>query len=314
MIDAEQAAKLVASPLKIEPVAMHRQTLTFSGNDVFQAQLPGDRSVVLRVSPRPSTFKYTGLNLDALRQLQLPVQRVLASGPVAGGGSFIILNWLPGRDLMYQLPSMRKEQMTRAAEAMTDYQQRIGALPIGEGFGWAPIGKKASSARWSDIFGPAGTEPAPVNSSPVDQLKYRLRLARQSVEPYFATVRPVCFLDDLTIKNVLVENGELTGLIDIDFACFGDPLMSVGTSLALLAVDVGDAGQFYADELVRCWKPSQEQLRAIHFYAALWTIGIAGTAETAGETQKVQQLLPIADRMMQIAEAHCDAALLRRAA
>lgn len=314
MVDAELAALLIRTSLNTEPSVIRRQALSFSGNAVFRADLPGDRSVVLRVSPRPGAFNYTGRNLDAVRQLGVPVQQVIASGPVMGGGSFIILNWLPGRDLMYELPRMRHDQMKRAAEMISDCQQRIGTLPTSRGFGWAPIGKNAGFDRWSDIFGPLGTEPAPENSSPLDQLKYRLRLARQHVEPYFSTVRPVCFLDDLTIKNVLFKEGEFTGLIDIDFVCFGDPLMSVGNSLALIALDVGDAGQCYADELVSCWKPSDEQLRAIHFYAALWTIGIVGAAEAAGKTHRLQQSLPIAERMMCRCEAHCEAGVFHASA
>lgn len=309
MLNERQTADLVRSALGTSPIEIHRQTLTFSGNAIFKADLPAYQSVVLRVSPRPATFAYTARNLDALRQLGLPVQTALAAGPTAGGGSFIILNWLPGRDLMYELPTMSSEQMTRAAATISDWQRSVAILPMSRGFGWAPIGKNAGTARWTDIFGatshaPGDDEPAADNAPPLDQLKYRLRLARKSIEPYFTTIRPVCFLDDLTIKNVLAENGELTGLIDVDFVCFGDPLMSVGTSLALLAVEVGDAGQFYGEELVRCSNPTIDQKRAIDFYAALWTIGIVSAAESAGEAERVRQLLPIAERMMRRAEGN----------
>jgi len=53
---------------------------------------------------------------------------------------------------------------------------------------------------------------------------------------YFASVRPVPFLDDTTTKNVLVEHGRVTGIVDVDQLCFGDPLLTVGlTQTALLA-------------------------------------------------------------------------------
>jgi hypothetical protein len=53
---------------------------------------------------------------------------------------------------------------------------------------------------------------------------------------YFESVRPVPFLDDTTTKNVLVEQGRLTGIVDVDQLCFGDPLLTVGlTQTALLA-------------------------------------------------------------------------------
>ncbi|HYZ73327.1 MAG TPA: hypothetical protein VE641_09635 [Chthoniobacterales bacterium] len=63
--------------------------------------------------------------------------------------------------------------------------------------------------------------------------------ARQALgryETYFAGVRPVPFLEDTTTKNVLVDQGRLTGVVDVDQLCFGDPLLTVGfTKMALLA-------------------------------------------------------------------------------
>ena len=75
---------------------------------------------MLRVSPHRNAFAHTGRNLGILREMELPVQTVLASGATESGGSFIILNWIPGRDLAYELAQMYPEQMTRVAETVTD--------------------------------------------------------------------------------------------------------------------------------------------------------------------------------------------------
>jgi hypothetical protein len=194
---------------------------------------------------------------------------------------------------------MRPEQTTRVTRTIVDYQKRIGTLPMSSGFGWAPIGKNAASERWTEIFGAPATQAVPENAPPPEQLRGKLRLLRKSVEPYLATIRPICFLDDLTTKNILIENGEITGVIDVDFVCFGDPLMSVGTTLALLAADVGGAGRFYGEELVRCWNPSPDQQRAIQFYAALWIIGMLNAAEAAGDTATVNKLTLVAREVLQ---------------
>ena len=303
LITNDQVAAILQTAFKTQPRSLIRQSQTHSGNAIFRADLMDERSVVVRVSPRPATFKYTWHNLIVLGELGLPVQTVLATGPTETGGSFIILNWLRGRDLMYELPQMRPDQMTRVAESIVDFQKRIGTLPASRGFGCAPIGKNAPTSRWTDIFGPAETGPISAGELPLDRLRSRLRGMRQSVEPYFATVRPTCFLDDLTIKNLLVENGELTGIIDVDFVCYGDPLMSVGTTQALLAVDVGGNGLFYGDELVRIWNPAEDGLRAIRFYSALWIVGMLGVAETRGETARVEKMMPIADAMLRFSES-----------
>jgi len=37
-------------------------------------------------------------------------------------------------------------------------------------------------------------------------------------------VPAICFLDDLTTKNVIVQDGVLQGVVDFDHVCYGDPL------------------------------------------------------------------------------------------
>ena len=301
-ITEDQAGHLVQSGLGLQPIRVIRQALSQSGNAVFRVELGDGRLAVIRVSPQLNTFKYTDHNLTALRQLGLPVQMVLATGSTATGGSFVILNWIAGRDLMYELPAMDRDQAAVIARTVTQYQKLVGTLPKSKGFGWAPIGKNAASATWAEIFGTPDSSPTSADASPVEQMRGRLRALRRWVDPYFASIEPTCFLDDLTIKNVLVENGQLTGIIDVDFACYGDPLMAVGTTLGLLAAEVGGSGEFYRDELVRCWNPTAEGEAAIRFYAALWIVGMLKATEAAGNLKRTHHLLPIADSILTVAE------------
>ena len=106
---------------------------------------------------------------------------VLGAGSTATGGSFILLSWIPGRDLQYELPRMSTEQMTRVAGAVTGCQKRVGTLPQGTGFGWAPIGEKAGAASWTEIFGAPATDPVAAGATPLDQLRGRLRGVREPV-------------------------------------------------------------------------------------------------------------------------------------
>ena len=298
MIDEEQAAALVRNALSVQPTAVIRQGLTDSGNAIFRVEFDDQNPAVLRISDKPKAFAYTKGNLTALGQLGLPVQTALASGATASGGSFIILNWINGRDLLHELPTLQPEQMTRVAAAVVQIQKRVGTLPAANKFGWAPIGKNPATATWTEIFGPVDHSEIPPNASPIDQLRGRLRKLRQSVEPYFLTVKPICFLDDLTLKNVLMENGELTGIIDLDFVCYGDPLMAVGTTLALIAAEVGEAGRFYGQELMRCWAPSPVQMRAIRFYTGLWIVGLLNAAMAGGDQARADRLAGIAGAVL----------------
>lgn len=302
--EADAVAALVHAALQVPLRKIERQTLTLSGNAIFHAELVDGRDVAVRIGPHRGSFAYTQHNLSALGALGLIVPAVLAAGPTATGGSFVILSWIPGRDLQYEFSSLSDQQTTRIAETVSDWQRRVATLPESRGFGWAPIGAHAPLARWTDLFGlPAPAETTPEHGSPLEHLRARLRAVRRDIEPYFASLRPICFLDDLTIKNVIVEHGELRGIIDVDFVCYGDPLMSIGTTLAHIATDVGEAGHLYGEELLRCAKPSALAQRAVYFYSALWVIGFLDNAVTAGHAARAHELAAVADQILLAAEA-----------
>jgi Ser/Thr protein kinase RdoA (MazF antagonist) len=302
-VASNEAAEVAQAALKTGVHHVSRQTLTQSGNAIFRVQLADGRAAAVRINPRRGIFGYTQHNFDALRTLGLPVPNVLASGATAAQGSFIILEWVPGQDLQYELASMSAQQMTRIAETVSDYQKRVASLPESRGFGWAPIRRHATAAQWTEIFGLPSSEEPPDDAPALEHVRARLRALRRSVEPYFASLRPTCFLDDMTVKNVLVEHGDLQGIIDVDFVCYGDPLMTIGTTLAHIAADVGEAGRLYGEELLRCAAPSRDAQRAIYFYSSLWMTGFLAAAEAAGQAQRAAELLQATDAMLRTAEA-----------
>ncbi len=51
-----------------------------------------------------------------------------------------------------------------------------------------------------------------------------------------AAIAPSAFLHDATTKNVIVDGGRITGLVDVDEMAFGDPLWAVAlTRMSLIA-------------------------------------------------------------------------------
>lgn len=63
----------------------------------------------------------------------------------------------------------------------------------------------------------------------------RLMKAAEGLEDYFAGIKPVAYLDDISTKNLLIHEGKVTGVIDIDWMGAGDNLTYVAmTNMALL--------------------------------------------------------------------------------
>lgn len=219
-------------------------------NTVFAITLDSGERVVLRLHTRSDGFVGTVHTMACLKALGLPVPAVIASG-LAREFSWLILSWTPGCELRWVLAEMTPAQQTRVAEQLVGFQRQVCALPQGEGFGYVPPGTKGTHTTWLELL---AKHP-------------RLAEAPAEIAAYLEEVPPMCFLDDITGKNVIIENGALTGLIDLDYVCYGDPLYWLALTHVGLVCDT--LGEFYATELIRLWAPRPLESRVLAFYSAL---------------------------------------------
>lgn len=217
----------------------------------------GSEAFILKTSGAMDAFKYTLSHIRTLESLGVPVP----GEPVQGnreGVEFLAYRMIPGRDLRYELPTMSRAQMTRLAERIVEIQRAVATLPTGEGFGWTPLGCPGPFASWLDVLARDSTGcPEPVAR--------QVRLIERYLRDHPAT----CFLDDLTVKNVIVRDGELQGIVDLDFFCYGDPMYMVSLAQTTVVLDVGFDALFYTDEIRRLWGLSPEQERALDVYGAV---------------------------------------------
>jgi aminoglycoside phosphotransferase (APT) family kinase protein len=269
----EQAMSVAREVTGETPVSAER--MTFGHNSVtYDVTLAGGGAVIVRTHARPETFTATEHNLSVLAALGLPVPRVLASDLSRARHPFayLMLEKIPGRDLRFELPTMSRAQMTRVAEQIVEFQSRAATLPPGDGFGYVRIGARGPFPTWKALLehevGPDVPPRGPDFLAPFDA---RIARAAASLDAYLSAVRPTCFLDDLTTKNVIIERGELRGVIDFDVVCYGDPLLQIGLTATAIVCDVGTEHLFYADELRRLSDLTPDQERAADLYSAQMT-------------------------------------------
>jgi len=263
---AEQVRALVRDMLGEEPSAVAHQD--FGHQSVtFDVALAG-RSVIVRTNEDAGAYAKTARNLATLAGLGLPVPRVLAADLTQSRVPFgwMLLDKIPGRDLRDELVGMTKAQMTRLAEQIVGFQRRVMALPAGAGFGYAPLGETGPFASLWDLLHEGEAATAGVTEP-------RLASLVQANEDYLRQVPPTCFLDDITTKNVIVQDGELQGLVDFDFVCYGDPLFWLGLTATVVTLDLGPREMFYADELCRPMELTPDGRRRVALYAAWISLG-----------------------------------------
>lgn len=213
-----------------------------------------------------------------LRPLEVPLPALWEAGRHRGS-AYLILERLPGVDLGLAYRGLTKEQKRSIAARVADIQNHgVGRLGEGAGFGyvvhqqgpfphptWAGVLER-SLERSRRRIGAAGVfDPA---------LASAVERALQRMSAYLSSVRPRPFLDDTTTKNVIVHEGRLSGIVDVDCICYGDPLLTVGlTRTALLnQEDSTDYVEFWCDHLGL----SEEQLAAVSLYAAAFCVDFMG--------------------------------------
>lgn len=259
-------------PLKIEPMSFGHT------NQVYSVTL-SDEQIILRTNDKPGVLEHTADNIAILSSLGLPVPSVIRTDvsmelvPFA----YMILEHFPGRDLRYELEGMTHEQMTELAQQIISYQRSVSELPRGTGFGWVPIGEQGPFSSWTQIIDRDISQHIDhIIDDVTPETIVQLQQMKQRYSPYFDQVEPICFLDDLTIKNVIVAEGKLQGVVDFDWVCYGDPLYMIALTQTAVVSDIGEQGMPYVEALCRHWGVKQEQRALIDFYSVIHALQFIG--------------------------------------
>ncbi len=241
---------------------------------VFEATNDRGQSVVVRASRREDVgvAQNSIYWSERLRPLGVPMPELLHADVTMERHRFpfIVLQRLPGRDLKFVVDDLSPTEMHRLAARLVEVQAAVTGLGNGRGFGFTPRMEgpyphgnwrgcvDGALARSRKRIGKAGM----VSEHYVDMVE----AAAANLDHYFDHVQATPFLHDITTKNVLIDEGQLTGIVDVDDLCFGDPLFL----LALIRVAL--LGNGHRSDYIDIWldilRLDDEQTAALNFYTA----------------------------------------------
>ena len=280
--ETESLVRALAADVTGRPVRAVARMAYGHGSVTYRVDTDGDpvdATVIVRTNSFPHIYAGTLANLDALHGLGLPVPSVLHSDLTYSSYPFayVITDAFPGRDLGFELAGMTATQMTRLAEQIVGFERQVSRLPLGSGYGFKPIGAAGGHGRWIDavradrslILAPGDVAGDLGVDRDFADLIADVRRALDRSSARLEEIEPICFLDDLTTKNVIVHGGVLQGVVDFDVVCYGDPMYWLALTQVAILSDVGQPGQFYVDELIRLWAPSAFEMANFALYSAL---------------------------------------------
>ena len=273
----DAAASVVRSRLGREATEV-RRLATGLCHHVFSVATSADQKFVVRIgTPATKRLLEGGVYWNNfLRPFGVPLPEMLVTVLECSEIEFpfVVLEHLPGRDLGEVYQTLSSGERLQIVSEVVRIQQEVSLLPEAGAFGYSysyleppphPTWEAAILAilqRAEQRMGDAG------NPGLLYTERARQILSRH--ETYLVGVRPTPFLDDTTTKNVLVDQGRLSGVVDVDQLCFGDPLLTVGlTQMALL-------GQAFDGEYVGHWmnllKLTGQQRNIVQAYTSLFCV------------------------------------------
>jgi hypothetical protein len=225
---------------------------------------------VLRVADTSSREYLRGSAywIPRLQKLSLPVPTIMVDGSEESP-AFQVLSYFPGDDLGAIYLELSKIQKSNLASTMLEIQSTVSTLPIGKSYGYKFSYENDGYTDWeSVIVSGLNRSLERFQKNKVFDLKYVNHLISQlpKYHSYFNEIEPKPYLDDATTKNVIIMNGKLAGLVDLDEICFGDWLRNPAmTQMSLLAMGFDT---IYTEEMIALADLCSEQLAAFAFYQA----------------------------------------------
>lgn len=262
------------------------------GNYVYIVKCD-DIKYIIRCSEDKNAYEDTVYWLKRLSVLDIPVPKVLFCGQYQKC-SYLILNYIEGKDIGLVYRDLTEAEKREIARDVIKIQRKVSRMPlenISDAWSWVDF-VDDTLERADKLIVQNGY----FDSQKVKQLKEQ----KVFLEEYFAAVKPTAYLDDISTKNLLIHNGRLSGIIDIDWIGIGDNLTFIAlTYVALLNMELETD---YVEYLLKERGCNASEMKAFCFYSLLFCVDFMGERGTQFGDKKIEVNEEIIKRLNQIYE------------
>lgn len=240
------------------------------GNYVYIVELT-EGKVVVRCSEETAAYKDTIYWLERLEAVDIPVPRVLGKGTFEGY-EYLILTYFEGRDIGLVYTELTVADKREIAKTVVEIQNKVATLElenIPADWTWKASFVDAILIRAKNRMVANGCYFEP------EKVERLMEAAKEKeLAVYFASVKPIAYLDDISTKNLLIHEGRVTGVIDIDWMGEGDKLTFVAmTKMALMNMGCDtDYVTYLLDEM----HLNEVEKKAFAFYMLLYCVDFMG--------------------------------------
>lgn len=286
MMNEKMVSKLCLDFLAEEPQSVERCAVG-QGNYVYIVEC-SDIKYVVRCSAGNGSYDTSVHWLKKLASIDVPVPKVMARGKY-DKYEYLILSYIEGKDIGLVYEQLTDGDKRAIAKEIVHIQNQVAKLKLEDvepGWSWVTfinymLERTANRIVQNGYFDVEKVE--------------RLRNQMGQLEGYLTGINPVAYLDDISSKNLLIHNGRISGIIDIDWIGIGDRLTFVAlTYMALLNLEYDtDYVKYILDEM----QISSVERKAFLFYTLMYCVDFMGERGMQFMDKKINIDEQIIDRL-----------------
>jgi len=235
------------------------------GNEVYIVECENEK-YIFRCSTEENAYVETIHWLTQLSTLDIPIPKVLAHG-TCEEYQYLILNYIKGEDIGLIYATLTAPEKKQIAKNVMEIQRKVARLQLPENVSWA----------WQDFV----NEMLDRAADRITQNGYfdigkvnRIKEEMPVLNEYFSQIKPVAYLDDISTKNLLIHNGKVSGVIDIDWMGIGDNLTFI--AMTYVALRNMDCETDYVDYLLEERGGTGMERKAFRFYCLMFCVDFMG--------------------------------------
>ena len=181
--------------------------------------------------------------------------------------SYLILSYIRGDDIGNVYCKLNDSEKKQIAKEVVKIQRKVSRLDIHADMEWT----------WNcfvdKMLNRAEKRIKRKNYFDFNKI-YIIKKLQQEIQEYLDKVPIAPYLDDISTRNLLIYEGNVSGIIDIDWMGFGDMLTFVAlTRVSLLNMDLDTK---YIDYLLDEIRPNTIEYKAFIFYCLIYCVDFMG--------------------------------------
>ncbi|MBI9031516.1 phosphotransferase [bacterium] len=241
---------------------------------VFLIRFENKKELVIRIGSQESeNLIISGIYWNKyLSNIDLPIPKLYHYN-MDIDHPYMIMEKIEGLDLAYVYDTLSGKDKLKLAREIVSIQNLVSQLQPNDYYGYAEKyfdPKLSSNTSWKQVIYQAimRAKRRIEETHSFELIFSELLLSKlPKFDSYFSKIKAKAFLDDLTTKNVMVKDGKLTGIVDIDQVCFGDKLFHLAlTRMALLSQN---SSTDYVDFIIDEYNLDSEEREVLDFYTSV---------------------------------------------